>query len=338
MGICGSTKKIEEVKEPQSIKSQDNRVQTKNQQNLSNSQSSGKKESGQNTTPGIWQDTNERIQVCQNAKDKNSLNDLAARITNEINQIFEQDVNHDHSNEWIVNNFKIASEKFESLKQLEEKIKINKIENVIDSAREAIIKKFQQESAHLVMLTLEYKFDEAKEKDIALLKAAAIFDDQKIINNIKVEKNHEIIASSSNYLKLEKEKNMDEFQQKLLDDPGKMIDDVMSRLSKEERNTLSSQFRTTMAKKRTTLTTNLLEEEAEKLKMIQKEFVEKQQIVSEDENESYSEQGTEEESQTEGDNSKELSDVDDSELEPMYSPDPEVVNELKPIANNQVNT
>ena len=56
MGICGSNNKKETVKELQSINSQDNRVQTKNQQNLSNSQSSGKKESDQNTTPCIWQD------------------------------------------------------------------------------------------------------------------------------------------------------------------------------------------------------------------------------------------------------------------------------------------
>ena len=75
MGICGSTKKIEEVKEPQSIKSQDNRVQTKNQQNLSNSQSSCKKESDQNTTPGIWQDTLNRIVTFNSKTFENLLGD-----------------------------------------------------------------------------------------------------------------------------------------------------------------------------------------------------------------------------------------------------------------------
>jgi len=77
----------------------------------------------------------------------------------------------------ITNKFKIASEKLEALKELEEKIKGNKIESLIDCAREAIIKKFQQENGHLIMLTLEFKHDEAKEKDKALLKAAAFFDD-----------------------------------------------------------------------------------------------------------------------------------------------------------------
>lgn len=53
MGICGSNTKKEEVKEPQSINSQDNRLQSQNQQNSSNIPSSGKKQSGQNTPPGI---------------------------------------------------------------------------------------------------------------------------------------------------------------------------------------------------------------------------------------------------------------------------------------------
>jgi len=78
---------------------------------------------------------------------------------------------------------------------------------------------------------------------------------------------------------------LEEFQQKLLDDPDKLIDDVMSGLSKEEKNAITLNIESTMANMETTLNTNLLEKEVEKLNIIQEEFVEKQQILSDYENE-----------------------------------------------------